>query len=393
MNISIYQDTSPRGSVIFSWLTLVRGLPWTCAGQLGACRPEGHTGQEEGPVPGRRLGSLRSVGWMWASVLLGCGGGDPESSPAGASESGDSPQAAAPLHEPLSDTAGFVRAGDASLYYTAHGDGPPLLVIHGGPGLDQAYMRPWLDPLQDGARVVHYDQRGTGGSTAPHTPEALRFDEFVSDIDRIRQALGWDRFTLLGHSWGGILAVAYARQYGDRLTGLVLISPAEPGTQFAAQAAARSRDARSPETQERLGELLASEGYAQGEPAVVSEIFKVVFATTLADSADIDLLDLDLADATARNRDEVTGLLQQGMAQPEWWPELRTITVSTLVIHGRHDPLPIEMAEALADSLPDGRFVRLRDSGHFPFAEEPDVVLQEIRSFLAETADGPPSGP
>ncbi|NNM34228.1 MAG: alpha/beta fold hydrolase [Gemmatimonadetes bacterium] len=331
---------------------------------------------------GRGTSPVRAFGWVWVGMLVGCGGGDPEPI-----SQGGAGQVSLPVHEPVSDTAGYVRVGDARLYYTAFGSGPPLLVVHGGPGLDQAYMRPWFDELQDVARVVYYDQRGTGGSTAPRTAAALHFDQFVGDIERIRQAMGWERFTLLGHSWGGILAVAYAREHGSRLAGMVLVSPAEPGTQFAALAAERSREARSAETQARLGELLASDGYAQGEPAVVSEIFKVVFATTLADSADIGLLDLELSETTARNREEVTGLLQQGMVQPEWWPELRSITVPTLVIHGRHDPLPIEMAEALADSLPGGRLVRLRDSGHFPFAEEPEVVAREIRSFLAMRAD------
>lgn len=335
-----------------------------------------------------KAGALGPARWVWAaSVLVGCGGADPGSSTGGAPQS---PAASAAVREAISDTAGYVRVGEARLYYTTFGTGPPLLVVHGGPGLDQAYMRPWFDDLQDVAQVVYYDQRGTGGSTVPFTAQALRFDQFVEDIEQIRLAMGWERFTLLGHSWGGILAVAYAREHGGRLEGMVLVSTAEPGTRFAAVAAGRSQDARSPEAQARLGELLASEGYEAGESGVISEIFKLVFATTLADSADIDLLDLELAEATARNRDQVTALLQQGMVQPEWWPELRSIGVPTLILHGRHDPMPIEMAEALADSLPNGRFVRLRDSGHFPFAEEPDAVGQEIRRFLAEAARGTP---
>ena len=324
------------------------------------------------------LGALVLVGM---SACSGPGGAPPKG--VGQEEGAPSAVAAPPVLEPSSDTAGFVRVGEARLYYTARGEGAPLLVVHGGPGLDQAYMRPWFDELGDVARVVYYDQRGTGGSTAPLTAEALGFSQFVDDIDRIREAFGWDRFTLLGHSWGGLLAVAYARQYASRLDGLVLVSPAEPGTQFAALAAQRNQGARSPEAQAGIQELLASEGYAQGESDAVSEIFRLVFAATLADPADIDLLDLDLAETTARQRDRVTGLLQQGMTQPEWWPELRAIAVPTLVLHGRHDPLPIEMASALADSMPDARLVRLRDSGHFPFAEEPEVVLAELRGFLA----------
>ena len=350
-----------------------------------------------GPERGATRPSDRGVSslpcWLTALVLLGlaaCSGvGDAAPGATGREEGTPSAVGAAPVDEPSSDTAGFVRVGEARLYYTAHGEGAPLLVVHGGPGLDQAYMRPWFDELADVARVVHYDQRGTGRSAAPLTADALAFSEFVNDIDRIREAFGWDRFTLLGHSWGGLLAVAYARQYAARLEGLVLVSPAEPGTQFAALAAQRNQNARSPEAQARIQELLASDGYVQGESETVSEIFRLVFAGTLADPSDIDLLDLDLAESTARQRDRVTSLLQQGMVQPEWWSELRAVAVPTLVLHGRHDPLPIEMASALADSMPDARLVTLRDSGHFPFAEEPEVVLSEVRSFLSGLESGP----
>ncbi len=332
-----------------------------------------------------RFGKIMMVVLTGAGVSLGACG---DRGAAGARESGasDSPgdEVAAPRLESMADSAGFVVVGDTRLYFTAHGAGEPLLVVHGGPGLDQRYMRPWLDGLQDVARVVYYDQRGTGGSTGPFTAEALHFDQFVEDLDRIRIAMGWERFTVLGHSWGGILAVAYARLHPERLDGLILMSTAEPGTRFAAQAAQRSQDVRSAEDQARIQEIMASDAFAEGESAPVSEIFRIVFRSTLADPSDIEKLDLALSEATARNRQEVTRLLQQGMVQPEWWPDLGSIAVPTLILHGRHDPQPMEMAVAMSDSFPDARLVRLRESGHFPFAEEPEVVMNEIRSFLRE---------
>ncbi|MDH3225167.1 MAG: alpha/beta fold hydrolase, partial [Gemmatimonadota bacterium] len=335
-----------------------------------------------------RFGRTMFVAGAVALVsLVACGdggesGGRRSQAPGSPGAGGDGPPA--PYVESMSDSAGFVVVGDTRLYFTAFGAGEPLLVVHGGPGLDQRYMRPWLDGLQDVARVVYYDQRGTGGSTGPFTAEALHFDQFVEDLDRIRIAMGWERFTVLGHSWGGILAVDYARLHPERLDGLVLMSTAEPGTRFAAQAAQRSQEARTAEDQSRIREIMASEAFAEGAAEAVSEIFRIVFRSTLADPSDIKKLDLALSEATARNRNEVTRLLQQGMVQPEWWPDLGNISVPTLILHGRHDPSPMEMAAAMADSLPNARLVRLRDSGHFPFAEEPDVVMEEIRRFLGE---------
>jgi len=284
---------------------------------------------------------------------------------------------------PLSDTSGFVVAGETRIHYTALGEGSPVLIIHGGPGLDQAYMRPWLDRIGDFARAVYYDQRGTGRSTGPMTTEEINFDDFVLDVDRVREAMGYESVTVLGHSWGGILALAYARAHPDKVDGLILLSTAEPGTQFAAQTQLNSREARSEEELARMQEIQASEAFAAGEPSAVSEIFKIAFRGTLADPSDLAKLNLELAESTAGNQQAVTGLLQQTMIQPEWWSELSGMEVETLILHGRHDPLPVEMAQALGDSIPGATTVVLRDSGHFPFAEEPERVLEEIRSFVA----------
>lgn len=328
----------------------------------------------------------RGVGIL--AACLGVAACAPDSAEEGPAEASTPAAATTPALEPATDTSGHLVVGETRVYYTAFGSGPPVLLIHGGPGLDQAYMRPWLDGIGAFARAVYYDQRGTGGSTGPVTPDEVTFDHFVEDIDRIREAMGWERLTVLGHSWGAILAVAYAMAHEDRLDGMILMSPAEPGTEFAAQAQLNQQQSRSEEDGRRLREIMSSEAFAAGDPEAVSEVFRIAFRGTLADPTDLDKLDLDLAESTARGRGQVTAHLQQSMAQPDWWDDLPGLDVPTLILHGRHDPLPVEMAHALGDSLPDARVVILRDSGHFPFAEEPGRVMEEIRAFVTRPDPG-----
>src|SRR5262245_14781453 len=93
------------------------------------------------------------------------------------------------------------------------GEGLPLIVLHGGPGLDHTTFRPYLDPLAEDMRVIYVDERGQGRSERVD-PETLSLEVFAQDVDRLAEALGLDRFALLGHSFGAIVATFHAIELG-----------------------------------------------------------------------------------------------------------------------------------------------------------------------------------
>jgi proline iminopeptidase len=107
-----------------------------------------------------------------------------------------------------------------------YGEGPglPLLVLHGGPGMPSYYLA-GLTELADTRTVVLYDQLGCGRSERPRDPSLWTLNRAIAEVEAVRQALGLRRFHLLGHSWGGFLALAYSVQHGRRLASLVLSSP------------------------------------------------------------------------------------------------------------------------------------------------------------------------
>ena len=107
------------------------------------------------------------------------------------------------------------------------GTGPPVIALHGGPGF-RDYLAPDLEPLTSSFRVISYDQRGSGHSTVVTEPTLLTAPAFVADLDRVREALGIARVTLLGHSWGAGLAALYAIARPDRIERLLLVGPMPP---------------------------------------------------------------------------------------------------------------------------------------------------------------------
>src|SRR5579859_2734575 len=119
---------------------------------------------------------------------------------------------------------GWVTRNNVMLWYLSVGKGPPLLVLHGGPGNSHDYLMPWLVPLARTNRVVFIDERGSGRSTRLEDPAHYTIENMVDDVEAVREALELGKISLLGHSFGGALAQAYALKYQDNLSHLVLSS-------------------------------------------------------------------------------------------------------------------------------------------------------------------------
>jgi len=278
---------------------------------------------------------------------------------------------------------GMLSLDDARLYYEVIGDGDPIIVVHGGPGLDHSYLQPGLNVLARTNTLVYYDQRGTGRSSAELDPSAINMDAFVADIDALRETLGYERVDVLGHSFGALIALRYAAAHPDRVRTLFLMNPAEPGSRFGEQLQERQLARRTEEDSTELATLTAGEGFAARDPLTVSQVYRVLFRQTLRDRDRIDELDLDLADSTAKNGSEVGRLLGLSMDEDGWWDHLPEVQAPTLVLHGRYDPTPLAMSQALARELPLGRLVIL-ESGHFPYVEDPDGLLSAISAFYVD---------
>ncbi len=276
---------------------------------------------------------------------------------------------------------GLLSLEDARLFYEVLGSGPPIVVVHGGPGLDHNYLRPGLDVLASRYTLVYYDQRGTGRSSARLDSASINLDAFVRDIDALRMALGYERIAVLGHSFGALIALEYARRYPDHTAAVVLMNPVEPGTRFREATARRLASRRSPADRARLDSLMASEAVAARDPATLSEVYRLSFRAAMKDTSRIGEVDLELRRATARQGQTVAELLGGSVAQVDWSARLPEVAAPALVLHGRYDVAPLEMSRALADALPRGR-LEVLDAGHFPFVEDPEGLTRAVASFL-----------
>src|SRR4030095_11137805 len=109
-----------------------------------------------------------------------------------------------PVHE------GYCPVPGAQLYFREIGTGSPLVLLHGGPDFNHHYLLRQLDRFASAFRLIYYDQRGRGKSSRGVAPEGVNIDSEVDDVDQLRQYFGLDATTVLGHSWGSLLAMEYA---------------------------------------------------------------------------------------------------------------------------------------------------------------------------------------
>ena len=263
------------------------------------------------------------------------------------------------------------------LFVRRVGAGPPVIVLHGGPGAHHDYLLPGFDSLADGRELIYYDQRG-GGRSAVERNVPVGWTEHVADLEALREEWGLDQLTIAGYSWGGLLALLYALDHRARVRRLALISPAPSWRaareRFEARFGQRNLD---PAFQEARRELRES-GLRDRDPeAFQRRIFELSVAPYFHDPK--RARDLTPFRVTGRTQQEVWASLGDFDLR-ERLPTLRGIP--SLVLHGEDDAIPVEAAGATAELIGAG-FHPVPRCGHVPYVEAHEEFARVVGGFLA----------
>ena len=289
-------------------------------------------------------------------------------------------------------TVGFTSTTDVPLYWCAYGAerGERLLILHGGPGAHHDYLLPQMLRLAspkgvETRELIFYDQRGGGRSRSDKEREGeVTWQTQVRDLESVITELDVRPLTLVGYSWGGLLALLFARLAAAGLvrvkpSRLVLIDPAPVSRRFRDQFEREfARRQEGPQVQALREELAASGLRERDLEKYRQRSFELSVAGYFADP---------------RKAHDLTPFRVTGRVQQSVWqslgdydlladPTFRAVDAPTLIVHGRQDPIPLVSSEQCASAL-RATLVVLDQCGHVPYVEQPDGLFDAIEKFLA----------
>jgi pimeloyl-ACP methyl ester carboxylesterase len=291
----------------------------------------------------------------------------------------------------VEDAGRWIPIGDTELYVVERGSGYPIIVLHGGPGLDHHEFADYLDPLCDEYRLLLVDQRGQGRS-GRSTVDTWTLSQMARDVGLLGRAMNLERYAVLGHSYGAFVALQHAVDVPDR-RGETIVSGGLPSSRFLDRIEANLAKFEPVELREQVAASWARETEVSS-PEEMEKLTAEQMPFHFRDSRDPRIDDYNRRTSGAVLSPEVLKhFAAQGYGGIEVEDRLRYIRHPVLVLGGRHDrTCSVEASETMATAIPAADLVIFESSGHMTFVEENGPYLDAVRTFLERNAPKSPPG-
>jgi proline iminopeptidase len=278
-------------------------------------------------------------------------------------------------------STGIVTTPEVDLAYESYGaagNASPVIVANGGPGLSHIYMLQndvWTR-LSRNRQIVFYDQRGTGKSKHVKPDASWGMDAQVADMEAVRAKFGFQKFDLVGDSYGGLLAMAYAAAHPEHIEKLILSDSAAP----AWKDIVRVLPDVFPDV---LEQIAAREKSRASSPEAADQRIRDHFLMLFYSEANRDAYLAGVKDL--ESVPQVSAAVQKATKILDLTQELPKFKFPTMVITGRYDMnvTPVT-AWNIYKAIPGAKFVVFEKSGHLPAYEEPDKYVQVVEEFLSQ---------
>ena len=291
---------------------------------------------------------------------------------------------------------GLVDNGGVLIYFKSVGRGPPLVIVHGGPGASHDYLLPNVYRLATSYRLVFIDERGSGRSPRLEDASQYTVEKMADDVEAVRSALQLGKIALLGHSYGGVVVQAYAFKYQDDLSHLILGSTFSSTRELNA-GLARMKQAMPADKRARLEALeqagLFGKGAIWEHGRYPDEYAKLAWGVgyfpylyAARPDANYDPLTGNTTNSWALYRtmwgSHGEFVVDGNLTEVEWVDRLPQIKVPTLIIVGDHDESDPVMSREMNAKITGSKLVVLPDSGHMTFVDQPDLFVKAITEFV-----------
>jgi proline-specific peptidase len=281
----------------------------------------------------------------------------------------------------------LIHIGDTSLYVVERGRGYPLIVLHGGPGLDHRFFGDYLDALTDDYRLILVDQRANGHSQRPPA-ETWTLAQHEKDVGLLATAMGLDKYAVLGHSYGAFVALQHAVDFPGQAAQTILTCGV-PGRRFLMSQVKQELATFEPEAlRQQVTDSWAREQHAQTHDEVAA-LLADQLPFHFADPWDPRIAEFEQRTAGAVYSPEVLRKFSsEDYGGIEVEERLGHIRHPVLILAGRYDrTCSVAAAEFMAAHVPNAELVVFEQSAHMPFVEENERYVSTVRAFLDRHRD------
>lgn len=276
---------------------------------------------------------------------------------------------------------GIKKINGTELYYQIIGSGEPIVIVHGGPGLSHNYFLPSLKSLSDKHRLIFYDQRASGKSDLNINSESITLDNFIRDIDELRNSLGIEKLNLMAHSWGGILAMKYAIMFPNKIKSLILINSIGASSEIATQSNLELAKRFTKKDSIQRMKIFNSEEFKERKPEAIESLMKIGFKHQFYNKTYIDSLNLSLNNNYIKTSQLLQNLAKD-LTEYDFHSDLKSIQCPTLLIYGNYDPLTQLAAPKIHKTIDNSKLIILDKCGHFPFIEKQNEFNKVLINFM-----------
>lgn len=274
--------------------------------------------------------------------------------------------------------AGFVPTGPIMK------EKPVCFVLHGGPGGDHTSFKPALSPLSEVMQLVYIDNRGSGKSErGPQSTYTLKNN--VEDIEELRKYLGLDKIVLLGTSYGGMVALEYARKYQENLKSLLLVVTA-PSSDFTNKAKDIVKQKGTSEQQEMAQVLWDGAFKSSEQQEQYYEVMAPLYSYSHEDTAEGELARENASKRSNRSYEALNEGFGGFLREYNVVDFLPSIYVPTLIIAGRHDWItPVEGSIFMNEKILNSKLVIFEESSHSVLKDEHDKFIVTVTDYVKNT--------
>ncbi|WP_166921153.1 alpha/beta fold hydrolase [Flavobacterium poyangense] len=285
------------------------------------------------------------------------------------------------LGKTFAQTEGYVKNSDSSLtYYKTFGKGEPLLIINGGPGMNSNGFEDMAKTLSENQQTIIYDQRGTGKSKLKKlNAKTISMQLMVDDMEALRKHLKIKKWSILGHSFGGMLASYYATVYPNNISKLILSSSG--GVDLTLLKGANLIEAGLNQSQKdslsywndkiEKGDTSYEARIGRGRAMAPAYVYDQKYAPIIAERL-------------TQGNSTINGLLWGDMQKMNFdcKAKLKNFKNPVLIIQGKEDIISNEIGEIARQTFPNSKLILLQHSKHYGWLDAREKYFSEINSFL-----------